>query len=166
MGTISQSTRRSKMMRTIPKIFFIGCMVAVTVSGLDAMAEEFCDHQGHHGAMMAMDPQKMATMRAEHQKALHDALKLDAKQETAWKKFAASTDQTPLVHPNKAEIEKLNAPQRMEKMLEGLHQHEARMTEHLAALKEFYAVLTPEQQQVLDEHSMPRLHEGMHGSRH
>jgi Spy/CpxP family protein refolding chaperone len=28
---------------------------------------------------------------------------------------------------------------------------EAKMTEHLAALKEFYAVLTPEQQKIFDE---------------
>jgi Spy/CpxP family protein refolding chaperone len=32
---------------------------------------------------------------------------------------------------------------------------ETKMTEHLAALKEFYAVLTPEQQKTFDE-QMPR----------
>ena len=40
---------------------------------------------------------------------------------------------------------------------------EARMTEHLAALKEFYAVLTPEQQKIFDEQTPPF---GGHGRRH
>ena len=42
------------------------------------------------------------------------------------------------------------------KALEHMRAMEAKMTEHLAALKEFYAVLTPEQQKIFDDHSMPR----------
>jgi Spy/CpxP family protein refolding chaperone len=35
-------------------------------------------------------------------------------------------------------------------MLAGMKAREERMTAHLAAVKEFYAVLTPEQQKVFD----------------
>ena len=95
----------------------------------------------------------------EHLAALHDKLKLTAQQETAWKKFAA---QQPMLdkadRPDPAEMAKLNAPQRLEKGLEHMRAMEAKMTEHLAALKEFYAVLTPEQQKIFDE-QMPRFGE-------
>ena len=59
-------------------------------------------------------------------------------------------------------MEKLNAPQRLEKGLEHMKAMEAKLTEHLAALKEFYAVLTPEQQKTFDQ-QMP--HPGERGRR-
>jgi len=105
----------------------------------------------------------MEKMREAHQSALHEKLKLTAQQESAWKKFTASQPM-----PNKAarmdrtEMQKLNAPQRMEKGIEHMRTMEKAMTEHLAALKEFYAVLTPEQQKVFDEQT-PRF--GDRGSR-
>lgn len=149
-------------MRTISKLVLIGGMVALTVAGVNALAEE-CSGPGMHGGMRGMDQKKMEQMREAHHKALHDALKLDAKQEDAWKKLLASEGKMPMAHPDMAELEKLNAPQRMEKMLEAMRKHEAEMADHLSALKEFYAVLTPQQQKTFDEHAMPRHHKGMHG---
>jgi Spy/CpxP family protein refolding chaperone len=47
-------------------------------------------------------------------------------------------------------------------MLEMMKERQVRMGEHVAALKEFYAVLTPEQKATFDKfHSGPR--HGMHG---
>ena len=48
-------------------------------------------------------------------------------------------------------MDKLHAPQRLGKGIEHMKAMETTMTEHLAALKEFYAVLTPEQQKTFDE---------------
>ena len=107
---------------------------------------------GMHGGRMGMNPERMEKMREQHLAVLHDKLKLTAQQETAWKKFAASQpipDKSARLDP--AEMEKLNAPQRLEKGLEHMRAMEARLTEHLAALKEFYAALTPEQQKIFDE---------------
>ncbi len=105
------------------------------------------------GSMMGgMNPERMQKMHDTRMAALHDKLKLTAKQETAWKKFAAIG---PMMNkadrPDPAEMEKLNAPQRLEKGLEHMRAMEAKLAEHLAALKEFYAVLTPEQQKTFDD---------------
>jgi Spy/CpxP family protein refolding chaperone len=52
---------------------------------------------------------------------------------------------------------KLKAPERAEKMLEMAKARQARMAEHVTALKALYAVLTPEQQKTFEDfHSAPR----------
>ncbi|RJX33568.1 MAG: hypothetical protein C4516_01910 [Oxalobacter sp.] len=103
--------------------------------------------------------------RAEHMKLrmdqhhayLHDKLKLTAEQEPAWKEFIASA-KPPMMEPQtmRADMMKLSAPERMEKMMGHMKQREAHMADRLAALKKFYAVLTPEQQKVFDAEHMGR----------
>ncbi|MCC6715703.1 MAG: Spy/CpxP family protein refolding chaperone [Gammaproteobacteria bacterium] len=85
---------------------------------------------------------------------LHAKLKLTPEQEPAWNTFAGkvkpvAADERP-ERPDPEELAKLTAPERMEAMLAGMKAREERMTSHLAAVKEFYAVLTPEQQKVFD----------------
>ena len=46
---------------------------------------------------------------------------------------------------------KLTTPERADKMLERSKAHQAQQAEHVAALKEFYAVLTAEQKKVFDD---------------
>ncbi len=144
-------------------------MAATALSaGVQAKGDDGCDYgygpgygYGMHGGGMGMHPERMEKMREEHLAALHDRLKLTAQQEPAWKKFAASRpmlDKTARLDP--AELEKLNAPQRLEKGLEHMRAMEARLTEHLAVLKELYATLTPEQQKIFDE---DHPYHGMHG---
>ena len=58
--------------------------------------------------------------------------------------------------PDRAEMEKMAAPERMEKMLGMMKDREARMSSHLAALKTFYAILTPEQKKTFDANFGPR----------
>lgn len=144
------------------KMILAGMAIAALSASVYARGGEDCDYgyghgYGMHGGGMGMHPERMEKMREQHLAALHDKLKLTAQQETAWKKFAASQpipDKSARLDP--AEMEKLNAPQRLEKGLEHMRAMEARMTEHLAALKEFYAVLTPEQQKIFDEQTPPR----------
>lgn len=94
----------------------------------------------------------------QHQKALHDALKLSPEQEGAWKKFSESMQPPAKAERGKPEEgAKLTMPERAEKMLELAKQRQERMGEHLAALKTFYATLTPEQKKTFDEfHTGPR----------
>jgi periplasmic protein CpxP/Spy len=102
--------------------------------------------------MMGWDSAKMEKYHEQHLAKLHDKLKLTAQQEPAWKKFTANNPMADKsLRPDPAEMAKLNVPQRLEKGLEHMKAMEAKMTEHLAALKEFYAVLTPEQQKIFDE---------------
>jgi Spy/CpxP family protein refolding chaperone len=94
--------------------------------------------------------------RAEHfakrQAALHDALKLTAAQEGAWTTFVNATKPgAPPARPDRAELANLTAPQRIEQHLAFSRERTARMEQHLAAVKSFYAVLSPEQKKTFDE---------------
>jgi protein CpxP len=142
------------------KMILAGAAIVALSANAFARGGEDCGY-GEHGGMMGMNPERMEKMHEQHLATLHDKLKLTAQQETAWKKFAAVNPMADKsVRPDPAEMDKLNAPQRMEKGLEHMKKMEAKMTEHLAALKEFYAVLTPEQQKIFDE-KMPKF--GDHG---
>ncbi len=133
------------------KMILAGAAIIALSASAYARSGEDCGY-GEHGGMMGMNPERMEKYHEQHLAKLHDKLKLTTQQESAWKKFAA---QQPVLdktsRPDPAEMEKLNAPQRLEKGLEHMHAMEAKLTEHLAALKEFYAVLTPEQQKVFDD---------------
>lgn len=99
---------------------------------------------------------------------LHAKLKLTPEQEAAWNTFAEkvkpAAGEGP-ERPDPEELAKLTAPERMEAMLARMKAREERMTTHLAAVKEFYAVLTPDQQKVFDAefgHGMRGFAQRMH----
>lgn len=145
------------------KMLLAGMAIAALSASVYAYGEDGCGY-GEHGRMMGGDPARMEKYHEQHLAKLHDKLKLTAQQEPAWKKFTAVNPMADKsLRPDPAEMEKLNAPQRLEKGLEHMKTMEAKMTEHLAALKEFYAVLTPEQQKIFDD-QMP--HPGSRGHRH
>lgn len=88
----------------------------------------------------------------QHQKRLHDALKLTPDQEGAWQKFTESmrTGARP-ERGNPEDWAKLTTPERAEKMLDLAKQRQERMAAHVAALKTFYTGLTPKQKKIFDE---------------
>lgn len=147
----------SKAVNKSVKMLLAGAAIIALSTSAFARGGEDCGYG--HGGMMGMDPARMEKFHEQHLATLHDKLKLTAQQEPAWKKFAA---QSPIMdkanRPDPAEMAKLNAPQRLEKGLEHMRAMEKRMSDHLAALKEFYAALTPEQQKTFDD-SMPRFGE-------
>lgn len=109
---------------------------------------------GHH----APTPEQIAKFeqrRAKHEAQFHDKLKITAAQEGAWKTFigkiAPPRPTTPMARPAKADWSKLSAPERMERRLDMMKKMEVRLTERVAATKDFYAVLSPEQQKVFDQ---------------
>lgn len=105
---------------------------------------------------------KMEQHRAERQAKLRDALKLNAQQQPAWDAFVASM--TPQKRgegqragrPDRAAFANLSAPQRMERHIAMQKARTARMEARLAALNNFYSVLTPEQRKTFDEQSKHR----------
>lgn len=87
-----------------------------------------------------------------HQQRLHDALKLTPQQEPAWNTFQESHPFAGNAQrPDPADMAKLSAPERAEKMLEFQKQHQEAMSQHVSAMKDFYAQLTPEQKKTFDE---------------
>ena len=124
-------------------------MLGITTSALAEWGDHDC------GPGMRHDRGDMAQMRNLYQHALHDKLKLNADQEKAWQAFIAkSKEMRTHDRPNPKELASLNAPKRMEKMLEYRRDREKRMESMLASMKNFYGVLTPEQQKIFDD-SMP-----------
>ncbi len=114
---------------------------------------------------------EMAKQMQEHEAKLHDALKLTAAQEPAWKAFtdrnhqqmAAMQADHPAM-PSRAEMEKMSAPDLLQNHLAQEQKHLAAMQAHLDSLKQFYAVLTPEQQVIMNK-AVERMHRH-HGWHH
>jgi protein CpxP len=120
-----------------------------------------------HGAMQGMHQERhggdFKERIARRQAALHDKLKLTGNQEAAWKTYiAAATPPAPPARPDRAQWEKMSAPERMEKMMTMMKEREAPMAAHLAAMKTFYATLSPLQQQIFNDN----VGGGMGGRRH
>jgi Spy/CpxP family protein refolding chaperone len=87
----------------------------------------------------------------QHHKSLLAILKLTPAQEPAWKKLLEAERPQPRLDPAKAEdLAKLTMPERADKMLELMKEQQLQLTQHAAALKEFYATLTPEQKKGFD----------------
>ena len=131
---------------------FSTMLLASCLAGLAApavAAPHKCESKGDHGSFFEHQGERMER----HHKKLLEALKLSPDQEVAWKKFVASEGSMAIDRPTPKSEDwaKLSSPERADKMLELMKEHQARMGEHVAALKEFYAVLTPEQKEVFDD---------------
>lgn len=94
----------------------------------------------------------------QNQKKLHDALKLAPEQEAAWAKLIDSqpkmANMSSMGNMGKGMPDnnaQLTTPERAEKMLELMKVRQTQMTEHVAVMKDFYAVLTPEQKKSFDD---------------
>lgn len=97
-----------------------------------------------------------------HQRKLHAALKLTPEQEGAWKKLTDAGQPVPGADATKPEDRALTTPERADRMLERMKEHQSRQVEHVAALKEFYAVLSTEQKKTFDDFHSAR-HAAMRG---
>ena len=108
--------------------------------------------------------------RASNMSELKEKLKLEPEQEAAWNAFTSAAQQG-MRHMNvdrqamRGEFEKLNTPQRLDKMLAVSEMRRAKMVERTQAIKAFYDQLTPEQQSVFDAEAMPNRHRAHHQHR-
>lgn len=164
-------------MNTLHKSLLIGMTVlGLGSAGFTAQAQEQ-NAAGRHGHAVSQEERaarhaehraKFAAHLAQRQAKLHEQLKLTAAQEPAWQAYIAATAPQPVAaRAERSSYAQLSAPERMEKRLEMAKQHLAKQEARLAALKTFYAVLTPEQQKTFDSatarqgrghgrHHMPR----------
>jgi periplasmic protein CpxP/Spy len=112
-------------------------------------------HAKEHGRRM--DPAKMEAMHAKRSAELKAKLKITPQQEGAWNDFVAAMKppaRDAANRPDRAALEKMTTPERLEKMKAMRTQHmsemNAAMEKRDAATKTFYAALTPDQQKVFD----------------
>ena len=120
------------------------------------------------GRMGNMDPAKMQAWMDQRNAKLKPTLKLTPAQEGAWTTYTTAMKppaEMMVKCPNRAEMDKLSTPERIDKMKALRTQHMADMTTAMEqrgeATKAFYATLTPEQQKMFDAGAMS--HPGMQG---
>lgn len=120
-------------------------------------------------AMGRQDPAQMQAVMVKRQAEMKAKLKITPAQEGAWTAFTAAMQ--PPVHgarptaTQRAEIDKLSTPERIDKMREMRTQRMAEMNTAMdqrgAATKTFYTALSAEQQKTFDaEHKMHGKYEG------
>jgi hypothetical protein len=168
-GLAAQLQRRNFSKEFSMSSFFKPVLISAVLAcaGFAAFAQMHGDGpqgmQHPEGCMHGMraNPEKMQAMHAKHLAELKAKLKITAAQEGAWTTFTAAMQ--PAAHPDmqrpeRAEMEKLSTPERMDAMrkfrTERMTEMNANMDKHLEAVKVFYGTLTPEQKKVFDsEHS-------------
>jgi protein CpxP len=119
----------------------------------------------HH---QRMDPAKMEEMHAKRVAELKTKLKITPAQEGAWTTFTAAMKppaRDAKQRPDRAELDKLSTPERLDKVRALRTQHmadmQAQMDKRDEATKAFYAVLSPEQKKLFDEeHARMGSHRG------
>jgi len=113
---------------------------------------------GMHEGMRHMDPARMQARMDKHAAELKALLKLTPAQETGWTAFVAAHKvpaEMMAKRPDRAAMEKLTTPERLDRMKALRSQHMAQMDKRDDATRVFYATLTPEQQKVFDASAMP-----------
>lgn len=158
-------------MTTLRKNLMIGLLaVGIGAGSAAAWADkaEPAGDQGRHGHAGARmhTPEQMKQAYEKRQQRLHDKLNLDAQQETAWKRYTDTLRPGERhARPDRDAMAKLPAPDRLQKRMDMLKAHEQRLALHIAATREFYAALTPEQQKVFDAETMHGPRGGKHHQR-
>jgi Spy/CpxP family protein refolding chaperone len=104
--------------------------------------------QGHWGEHMRE--------HAEHRaKALHDILNIRPDQEGAFQSFIASMRPEPgqegmRDHQDMDEMKSLTTPERLDRIAARMSERQARFQAHAAAVRSFYAALSPDQKRAFD----------------
>lgn len=142
---------------------------AMTAQAQDSQAmpqDQQHAHPEHRRPTPEMMQEKMGEFFAMQQARVKYQLKLTPAQEPAWNSYQAAIK--PMMpagpRPDMKAWMAMPAPDRMAKMIEMGKQHIATEESHLAALRTFYATLTPVQQKAFD-HAMMGRH-GHHGWGH
>jgi hypothetical protein len=151
-----QPNSRSSTMSTFSRNMIAAAAIAASIAGLQpALAQSGAAAGGSYQASPADHAQRVERMKqrmADRLAQLHSQLGLNNAQEAAWNTFVArmqprvDTAARPAAPPAA-----LSVPERMERQLAMMQATEKQMAERLAATKEFYAVLTPDQQKTFNE---------------
>lgn len=123
------------------------------------------------GPRMEKMHERMAQRHTAHLNELKGKLKLEASQESAWNTFAQAMQPTPPgARPDRAAMDKLTTPERIDQMMAFKAQRDTQMLKHADATKAFYATLNTEQKKTFDTESARMMRSmgehGMHGRQH
>lgn len=93
---------------------------------------------------------QMQSHMAQRTNDLKARLKLTPEQQTAWNQYAQAMKPAAHAHPNRAEMDKLTTPERLDRMRDLRRQRDADMERRDEATRAFYATLSPEQKKIFD----------------
>ncbi len=147
------STLRKSLVIAIASLG-VGTMAAAAPS-LVAQAPVTSSASGQHG-------EKFAERMAKRQAALHDKLLLTPSQEGAWQLFTARMQATAPTRSDVRPAKAMTAPERAERKAAFLQVAQQRAAGRVQPIKEFYAVLSPEQQKTFDSQFQGRHHHHGH----
>ena len=152
-------------MKSIRNTLLVTTLLAgLTGVALAQMAPDVKSDTPHAERMDKMHA-RMGERHAKHLAELKDRLKLEAGQESAWATFAQSMQAParPIAGPERAAMQKLTTPERIDQMQAFKAQRDAEMQKRADATKIFYASLNAEQKKIFDAETA-RAMQGM-GSR-
>ena len=149
----------------------IAASLLAGLSGLTlAQTAPEINSNGPRAERMAKMHAKMGERHAKHLADLKGKLKLEAGQASAWTAFeqAMQPPTQPMAHPDRAAMEKMTTPERIDQMQAHKGQRDAQMQKHANATKTFYAALSDTQKKVFDAETargMKKMGEGMRGGK-
>ena len=111
------------------------------------------EHIHNPGRMQKMRDM-MIPRHVQHLEGLKTALKIQPEQESSWTTFTSSMKPTG-PRPDKhalENIDKMTAPERIDKMMAFKAHRDAELNNHAGATKTFYTVLSEEQKRIFDQH--------------
>lgn len=123
---------------------------------------EMHERHGHYGR--SHDSAKMQKRFDQRMAELKKSLQITPAQEPAWTEFsnAVRPPATAPQMPDRAAMEKMTTPQRLDQMQAMRKQHMAQMEQREAATRAFYSRLSAEQQKRFDEQARRMGHGGEH----
>lgn len=144
-------------------LFVAGSLAAFGLGAMAQMGHPMDGHEGmfamHHGQHLS--PERMQAQVTKHLEELKRKLHITASQEPAWASFTAAMkppSTMPMALPDRAELDKLTTPERIDKMRQLRTQHQETMKPFMdqrdEAIKTFYASLDAAQKKTFDtEHA-------------
>lgn len=139
----------------MPRAGLLALAIIGTAFSGAAFAESHGHKDGHKNGMAhhGMTYEQKKAHKAEKLAELRTALALTAEQEPAWQQYVTQMEQSRPAHPagEKKDKASMTAPERLEHKLEKMTTYQGHLQGKLAALKTFYATLTPAQQATFDE---------------
>ena len=146
-----------------------GLVIAIATLGLGTIATAAPDQvaQGPSTSLQSgatgQHGEKFAERMAKRQAVLHDKLALTTGQEAAWQVFTAKMKATIPTRSDARPAKPLTAPERAERKAAFLQVAQQQAASRVQPIKEFYAVLSPEQQKIFDSQFQGHRH---HFGRH
>ena len=123
--------------------------------------------RGDHGRM---DPQRMEERRvrmeerrAKRLAAFKQKLQITSAQEGAWTSWSGAIQPVRFQRPDRAEMQRLATPERIDRMRALRSQRQAEMDKRMDATKTFYAALNAEQKKVFDAEGLRYMRGGKRG---